>query len=92
MDATNFRSYTKNTLRAFFDLQLPSGMILRGCTLHISHGKHWVGMPARSYENTAGATTWTPVVDFRDKATQDRFQREAVAVVLAVAREAEAAA
>jgi hypothetical protein len=39
----NLRRYERNTLRAFADLQLASGLILRGCTLHESHGKQWVG-------------------------------------------------
>jgi hypothetical protein len=43
--ALNFRLYRKNSLLAFFDLELSSGLILRGCQLHESHGKRWVGCP-----------------------------------------------
>ena len=46
MRATNVRRCRKNTLRGFFDLVLPSGLILRGCALHLSHGRHWVETPA----------------------------------------------
>jgi hypothetical protein len=34
MKISNLKRHDKNTLKAFFDLSLPSGMMLRGCTYH----------------------------------------------------------
>src|SRR5262245_44539223 len=31
--ATNFRRFEKNTLKGFFDLELPSGLVLYDCSL-----------------------------------------------------------
>ena len=91
MKAVNFRSRQKNTLVGFFDLVLDSGLILRGCALHLSHGKHWVGLPAKPYTDPNGAATWAAIVDFRDRRTRESFQRQATAAALAVS-DAEAAA
>jgi hypothetical protein len=72
----------RNSLKGFFDLELPSGLVLCGCQLHQSHGRHWVGMPARPYAKPDGSQSWIKIVDFRDKATGHRFQQ--VIVPLAV--------
>jgi hypothetical protein len=57
----NFHKYEKNTLRAFADLQLASGLILRGATLHQSHGRWWVGLPARNYASPDGVEKWAAI-------------------------------
>jgi len=91
--ATNLRRHEKNTLRAFFDLELPSGLLLRGCTLHFSHDRHWVGLPGRPYKDAAtGKDTWAAIVDFRDKPTRDKFQQLATDAAVAAWRKQEAAA
>jgi hypothetical protein len=77
-----FRPCEKNTLRAFFDLQLASGIVLRGCTLHLTCGRHWTGLPAKPFKTAGGADSWSPIVDFTDKTTRDRFQRQATAAAL----------
>ena len=72
--ALNARRHEKNSLRGFFDLALPSGMIVKGCTLHVSHGRAWVAMPGRPYTDANGAQAWSNLLDFRDRATKERFQ------------------
>jgi hypothetical protein len=54
----DFKPFEKNTLRAFFSLELASGLILRGCTLHTKNGKFWVGLPAKPYTTDTGAQSW----------------------------------
>jgi hypothetical protein len=39
----------KNTLRGFFTVAFPSGLIIRDCMLHEKNGKRWVSLPAREY-------------------------------------------
>jgi hypothetical protein len=79
----NFRRFEKNTLRAFCDLQLASGLVLGGCTLHQSHGKWWVGLPARNYADPDGNEKWVPIVDFASRERKAKFQQLATAAVLA---------
>jgi hypothetical protein len=74
-----FKPFEKNTLRGFFDIELASGLILRGCMLHEKNGRRWVGLPAKPY----GAQSWAAIVDFRDKRTAARFQELATAAAVA---------
>jgi hypothetical protein len=76
--AHNIKRIEKNTLRAIFDLETASGLILRGCALHLSSGRWWVGLPAQSYTTPTGAKSWAPIVDFRDRATKTKFQQLAL--------------
>src|SRR5690348_13620190 len=79
-----FKPFEKNTLRGFFDIELASGLILRGCTLHEKNGRRWVGLPAKPYAANDGAQSWAAIVDFRDKRTAARFQELATAAAVAV--------
>ena len=89
-DTVNFRSRQENTLVGSSTCAR-QWLILRGCALHLSHGKHWVGLPAKPYTDPNGAATWAAIVDFRDRRTRESFQRQATAAALAVS-DAEAAA
>jgi hypothetical protein len=82
-----FKPFEKNTLRGFFDIELASGLILRGCTLHEKNERRWVGLPAKPYTGNDGGQTWAAIVDFRDKRTAARFQElTTVAAVAAYER------
>ncbi len=89
MRAVNFKKFEKNTLRGFFDLELPSRMIIRGCTLHQKGDRQWVGMPGKPIKAKDGTDTWANVVDFADKEAKYRFDDLAVAAALAAVGEAE---
>jgi hypothetical protein len=78
----DFKPFEKNTLRAFFSLELASGLILRGCTLHTKNGKYWIGLPAKPYTTDTGAQSWAAIIDFRDKQTAARFQEMATAAAV----------
>jgi hypothetical protein len=79
----NLKRLEKNTLRAFFDVELPSGLILCGCTLHEKEAKRWIGLPAKPYTKDDGSQSWAKIVDFttRDKAQQ--FQESVLPAVIA---------
>ncbi len=80
MKITNFRRVAKNTLRAIFDLHLPSGLIIRGAMLHENSGRRWIGLPARPYEGADGAQCWAAFIDFTDRDVRNRFMTAALAV------------
>jgi hypothetical protein len=73
-----FKPFEKNTLLGFLSLELPSGMILHGCTLHEKNGSRWVGVPAKQYEKE-GTQTWAPLVEFTCKEVRQAFQEQALA-------------
>jgi hypothetical protein len=84
----NFKPFEKNTLRAFFDVELPSGMILCGCTLHEKEGRRWVGLPAKPYTKDDGSQSWVKIVDFADRDKAKQFRDLVLPAVLAVMSEA----
>jgi hypothetical protein len=85
----NFKPFEKNTLRGFFDVELPSGIILCGCTLHEREGKRWIGLPAKPYTKDDGSQSWVKIVDFADREKAKQFQESVLpAVVAAFDREA----
>jgi hypothetical protein len=69
----NAKAVTKNTLRGFFDVELPSGLKINGCTLHAKDGKSWVGLPAREWQKPDGSKSWTPMVEINDREARDKF-------------------
>ena len=66
---TNYREFKKNTLEAFFDCELPSGLKFVGLTLHSKGGSRWIGFPAREYLDKSGTNQFAKFVEFRDRET-----------------------
>ena len=70
------------TMLGYLDVELPSGLILRGAKVMVGpKGGRWIappsvlrrdadGQPAKSPD---GKTIWDQLVDFRDRAARDRF-------------------
>jgi len=76
---SNWKPYLKNTLQAFFTLQLPSGVLLNGVSFHIhENGSRWVSLPAKEYKKSDGTQSWLPIVEIPDKTVRDAFQRNAI--------------
>jgi hypothetical protein len=85
MTANNFvvrewRPYQKNTLVGFLSIELTTGLILHGCTLHEKNDSRWIGMPAKQFQKD-GRTTWAPQVDFVSKEAREKSQAAALAAV-----------
>ncbi len=72
----DWKPFQKNTLRAFFGVALPSGMMIHGLQLHEKAGSRWIGMPAREYEKD-GQKAWAKIIEFQSRDAADRF-RDAV--------------
>jgi hypothetical protein len=70
------------SLQGFFTLELPSGLVLHDMTFHVREdGSRWVGLPARSFTKSDGATGWFRLVDFTDRSAAARFQELAKAAL-----------
>ena len=76
MHVSNWKPLVKNTLRGFFSLTLPSGMILHNCSLHEKNGHPWIGLPSRRYSDKNGATSYMPIVEFTDRKIKDNFDAQ----------------
>jgi DNA-binding cell septation regulator SpoVG len=75
---SNWKAFEKNTLRGFFSLTLPSGMIVHNCALHEKGSARWIGLPTRQYRKEDGAVAYSPVIDFAGTAERNRFQAAAM--------------
>ena len=68
IEILNFKPFSKNTLHGFLDLKMTQmGLEVRGCTYHEKNSKRWIGLPARSYEDENGKTTWALILKFDDE-------------------------
>ena len=80
----DFRLDRKGSRCAFFDVTLPSGLIIKGMTLHECNSKWWVAFPSKEYLKPDLSIGHAAVIYYRDDDVKRRFQ----AVVLAAIREA----
>jgi hypothetical protein len=86
-----FKPWRQNTLHGFIDLVVPEmHMQILGATVHESHGKRWIGLPAKPQLNEDGCArrdergkiVYLPVVLFEDRKTSDAFSARAVEALL----------
>jgi len=80
-EVSNWRPHPKNTLQAFLNLSLPSGMILNGCSYHRKNASRWIGVPSQKFIKEDGSASYSPIIDFTSDDAYRRFQEQAVAAV-----------
>jgi hypothetical protein len=88
-----FKPFKSNTLRGFVDLFVPEmRMRVFGATVHQSHGKRWIGLPAKPQlgpdgcarrDPRTGKILYIPVLQFADKRTADAFSQRGIEALLA---------
>jgi hypothetical protein len=76
--ACDWKAFQKNTLRGFFTLVLPSGLIVKECTFHQRDGTQWIGLPGKPYAKQDGTTSYINILDFESKEARQRFQELAL--------------
>src|SRR5882672_10421325 len=85
----DFRAFTKNTLRGFATVELPSGLIIHEISVHTQNGKSWVAMPAAPQTTNgtvrvvAGKPQYKKLIGWKDRDLSDRFSEVVVAAVRA---------
>jgi hypothetical protein len=80
---TNWRPHEAKSLRGFFSLILPSGMIVNDCQFFQKGDRRWINLPTRPYESRGGERKFAPIVEFENREAEDRF---ATAVLSALDR------
>lgn len=70
---SNARKLSKGALIGFFDVTLPSGMKLNGCTLLEKDGRRWIGLPSKEWVKQDGSKSYVPVVEIPDREARDKF-------------------
>jgi hypothetical protein len=74
LEIRSWRPMVKNTLRGFFTVVLPSGLIINECSLHERNGARWISFPAREYSDAQGQRKWETILTFRDSKVSDKFR------------------
>ena len=81
---SNPKPLRKNSLLGFFDLQMPSGLIVRGAMLFEKEGKRWIGFPSKEWVKSDGTKSYSPLLEFASKEIGEKFRK----LVLPLAGEA----
>jgi DNA-binding cell septation regulator SpoVG len=76
----NWVPRSQNTLCGFATIELPSGLVINGISLHEKNGSRWVSMPAREYIKDS-ERTWSPVIEFTDRDVRESFQALALEAI-----------
>lgn len=78
---TNTKPMRRGTLIGFFDLEMPSGLIVRSAMLFEKNGKRWVGFPSKEWTKGDGTKGYSPLLEFASRATADKFQAAVLPLV-----------
>jgi hypothetical protein len=81
---SNARLVRKNSLVGTFDLEMPSGLIVRGVMLLEKDGAQWINFPSKEWTKSDGTKGYFPLLEFASREIKERFQR----LVLPLARKA----
>jgi hypothetical protein len=73
---TNPKVLRKSSLIGCFDLQMPSGMIVRGAMLFEKNGRRWVNFPSKEWTKPDGTKSYSPLIEFADRSIADKFQAQ----------------
>jgi hypothetical protein len=83
MIASGWKAFHKedSSLRGYFQLQLGSGMVITGLSLHEKGKVRWVGTPGQSFKRSDGTTGYSRTIAFADREIEDNFRRQALRAI-----------
>jgi hypothetical protein len=84
-----FSAVTRNTLRGFARIRMPSGMIIIDVGVHVRDARAWasppskpmVGRDGQQMKDTDGKLLWSPIISFASRGHRDRWSDAAIAAV-----------
>ena len=84
----DWRPLRRNSLLGFASVQA-GALIIRDITLHTTYGKYWAGLPAKPrlasggdvMKDERGKILYTPIMEWANKQTADRFSDAVIAAV-----------
>ena len=78
---TNYKSYQKGALAAFFSVTMPSGLVAHECKLFTKDGRRWIGLPSREFVGRDGTKSYKPILEFTNRETCDSFRDAVLAAI-----------
>jgi hypothetical protein len=84
----SFSRVNKGSVRGFYNVELPSGLILKEVSAHVSHYKTWAALRAKAMLDAGGNTMrdaggkvrYAPVVEWGIPALRDEFSQSGAAL------------
>lgn len=78
---SNYKSFVKGSLRAFFSITLPSRLVIHNCSLFEKNGVRWVGLPSQKFTSAAGTISYKPICEILDRTAVDEFRERTLAAL-----------
>ena len=78
---SNPKPINKNTLIGKVDLEMPSGLIVRGVMLFEKSGKRWCSFPSKEWTDQSGKKNYSPLLEFASREIGDKFQSQVLPIV-----------
>jgi hypothetical protein len=73
---SNPKPMRKGTLLGFFDLEMPSGLIVRGVMLFEKNDRRWCSFPSKEFSKQDGSKGYSPLLEWASKETGYDWQDE----------------
>jgi hypothetical protein len=78
---SNPKPMRKVTLIGFVDLEMPSGLIVRGLMLFEKSSKRWCSFPSKEYTKHDGTKGYSPLLEVASRDISDKFMSAVVPLV-----------
>jgi hypothetical protein len=78
---SNPKPMRKWTLIGFVDLEMLSGLIVRGLMLFEKSNKRWCSFPSKEYTKQDGTKGYGPLIEFASRDISDKFMSAVVPLV-----------
>jgi hypothetical protein len=73
---SNPKPMRKGTLIGFFDLEMPSGLIVRGVMLFEKNDRRWCSFPSKEFTKQDGSKGYSPLLEWTSKEVGYEWQDE----------------
>jgi len=86
---TNAQRIDAGALTGKFDVNFPSGLIVRGAMLLAKNGKQWCAFPSKEFVKRDGTKSFSPLIEFTSRDVADKFWAQVMPIAeraLAVTR------
>jgi hypothetical protein len=71
---SNPKRLGRGTLVGSFDLEMPSGLVVRGAMLFEKGSRRWVNFPSKEWTKSDGTKGYFPLLEFASREISDKFQ------------------
>ena len=78
---SDWKPLNNGSLRGFFTLTLPSGIVIHNCHLIRVGERRWVGLPSRRFLTADQKIHYEPIIEFKTRKAWRNFEEVALQAV-----------